>query len=282
MPVVRGASHPLKREAIHAPAFHGESGLGGVDLLPKLEGFDVEALPSGIDEIYLRLRNQPKDSVWFVPTGPLTNLTRLLQEQPNIEEVLAGVSIMGGAIGDDFANAPAHRSDGPGNWTPWAEFNIFCDPEAANIVFQHPTVSKRTILAPLDLTHQCRANPRVMGYLFPEEQRSSVVRTMMKQVLSFFASTYFEQSEGRMDGPPVHDPVAVFAILEPVTVSSHEIRERFKVHVATEGLQTGRTNVRALAEVADGVLIPRSLDVGRFWGQINDCLRSADAASPMQ
>lgn len=280
VPVIRGAPKPLKREAVHAPAFHGESGLGGVDL-PKLKDFDLDTVPSGIDRIYRRLKSQPKYSVWFVPTGPLTNLARLLQEHPDVENVIAGVSIMGGAIGDGFTDAPIHRSYGPGNWKPFAEFNIFCDPEAANVVLQHPTLSRKTILAPLDLTHQCCANQSVLDQLFPEEQRLSAVRAMMKQVLSFFASTYFEQSEGRMSGPPVHDPVAVFAVLEPTSVSIYQTREQFDVRVFTEGVQTGRTVVNGASHGSRGVIIPRAIDTNVFWAQIEDCLSSAEAARPM-
>ena len=65
---------------------------------------------------------------------------------------------MGGAVGGGFTNAPMGKVDGDGerfgNWTPWAEFNIYIDPESAESIFSDPVLAAKTTIAPLDLTHQ--------------------------------------------------------------------------------------------------------------------------------
>lgn len=65
---------------------------------------------------------------------------------------------MGGAVGGGFTNAPMGSLEGEGerfgNWTPWAEFNIYIDPESAQSVFGNPILAAKTTIAPLDLTHQ--------------------------------------------------------------------------------------------------------------------------------
>ena len=65
---------------------------------------------------------------------------------------------MGGAVGGGFTNAPMGSLEGEGerfgNWTPWAEFNIYIDPESAQSIFSNPVLAAKTTIAPLDLTHQ--------------------------------------------------------------------------------------------------------------------------------
>ena len=103
-----------------------------------------------------------------------------------------------------------------------------------------------------------------------------------------------------VEGPPLHDPLAVAVAL---TGTEHEIafydydpksaegpgrRERFAVEIVTEGTlddafagaQTGRTIARRLDDpAAPGVRIPRGLDIPRFWTVIEECCQRADAAN---
>lgn len=214
---------------------------------------------------------QPKGRVWIVATGPLTNVARILQETPELAGHIAGLSIMGGAIGSSFTNAPMHRTDGPGNWTPFAEFNIFCDPEAAQIIFSNEELAAKTTLIPLDLTHLVRGTVEVQDLLFGEEKNSHV-RRMMKQVLMFFAETYRKHS-GIEDGPPLHDPLAVWAVVRPEMFDDRS--ERWDVEVVLEGKEVGRT-VATPARDGRGVRIPRGVDVGAFWGEIDMVLGEAE------
>lgn len=72
---------------------------------------------------------QPKDTAWVVATGTLTNVGLLFATFPEVAEHVRGVSIMGGAIGGGFTDAPMSCIPGDGhrigNTTMWAEFNIY-------------------------------------------------------------------------------------------------------------------------------------------------------------
>lgn len=103
---------------------------------------------------------------------------------------------------------------------------------------------------------------------------------------------------GITDGPPLHDPIAVAAVLADIlgsvpfyqwdaTKSQHPRHsERFEVTVITDGTleeavqkQTGRTIARKLPIGDEGVTIPRGLDVAKFWSVIEECLEKADEAN---
>lgn len=191
-----------------------------------------------------------------------------------------------------------------GNWSPWAEFNIYCDPEAAASVFSNPALARKTTLIPLDLTHQVLATESVLNILKygalateesdlvgeKQESKVSVVRQLFHEILTFFASTYATEF-GMTSGPPLHDPIAVFAALAPDLVDDAG-GERYEVKVvrgSDHGVsdspndtevpenveQTGRTVVRLLEKGEEGVSIPRTLNVGVFWWLLELSLQSA-------
>lgn len=206
---------------------------------------------------------------------------------------------MGGAIGNGFTSAPMGKVDDKsriGNWSQWAEFNILVDPEAAAFLFQHPVLNKKSTLIPLDVTHLVLATQDVQDMLLfgkggeGREKGPSTLRKMLVELLTFFAKTYADVF-GLVEGPPLHDPLAVATILDGI--SGVEIpfydtkdgkRERYAVEIITEGThdealagaQTGRTVAKLLSEGEYGVKIPRGLDVNRFWDVLEDCLVAAD------
>ncbi|KAI1767564.1 Inosine/uridine-preferring nucleoside hydrolase domain-containing protein [Hypoxylon sp. FL1150] len=222
---------------------------------------------------------------------------------------------MGGSVGGGFTPAVMGVVDGRarvGNYTEWAEFNVLIDPEAAAAVLGDPVLAGRTTLVPLDLTHLVLATREVQELLLygpPEEKDSdgtkregrgkTDLRVMLVELLNFFASTYRDVF-GIVEGPPLHDPLAVAAILEG---TEHEIpfydydakkpegadrRERFAVEVVTDGTledarhrgaQTGRTLVKLLPPGSEGVRIPRGLDIPHFWKVMEECCERADKAN---
>lgn len=226
---------------------------------------------------------------------------------------------MGGAIGNNFTSAPMGRVSGAskdriGNWSEWAEFNILIDPEAADQIFTNPAINKKTILIPLDVTHLVLATNEVLDLLSwgkegkkGEEKAKTTLRTMLVELLGFFKERYATVF-GLVAGPPLHDPLAVAAVFDGIpgleipfrdfvdkgtgiqdglgsgVGGKHRRRERYSVHVVTEGshddaqkgAETGRTIVKLLDEGQEGVNIPRGLDVGRFWSVLEDCLERAD------
>lgn len=211
---------------------------------------------------------------------------------------------MGGAIGNNFTSAPMGRVDDKsriGNWSQWAEFNILVDPEASAFLLEHPILREKTTLIPLDVTHLVLATQEVQDMLHygkPTPQlvdgagkSCSVLRQMLIELLMFFAKTY-SNVFGIVDGPPLHDPLAVAAILDGVVGAEIPFydrleggkRERYAIKVVTEGTHekalagapTGRTIATLLPEGKEGVKIPRGLDVQRFWEILEECLVRAD------
>lgn len=120
VPVHAGADRPLKREHVFAHEVHGRDGMGdtGLDLTGR------EPAPEhGVDVLIEQARRHPGE-LTLVTLGPLTNLALALRKAPDIAGLYKRVVMMIGA------------ADGLGNVTPAAEFNVFVDPDAADVVFR--------------------------------------------------------------------------------------------------------------------------------------------------
>ncbi|KAE9381889.1 nucleoside hydrolase [Stipitochalara longipes BDJ] len=294
IPVFPGASSGLVRPAVHADAIHGESGLDGTSLLP------IPAVPHlkepAVDAIATALLATPENTTWLVATGALTNIAHLFTNYPDVASHIKGLSIMGGSVGNRFTAAPLGTVDAReriGNWSQWAEFNILVDPEAADFLFQHPVLNKKTTLIPLDVTHLVLATKDVQSLLLngKDGKQKTTLRIMLVELLLFFAKTYAHVF-GITEGPPLHDPLAVAAVLDGIVgveIPFYDFKderkmERYAVHVVTEGshedaqagAETGRTIVKLLPEGEEGVKIPRGLDIARFWRVLEDSLERAD------
>jgi len=199
VPVARGASGPLERPLHTAEDIHGKSGLAGPEEIPDA-GFgpderDAVALISDT----IRASAEP---VTLIPVGPLTNIALFLREHGDLKDRIAGISLMGGSMG-------------LGNTTPAAEFNIYVDPEAAREVFES---GLPITMSGLDVTHQAGAGPEERERLRATGRVGSVVAGF----LDFFAAAY-ERTFG-FDSPPLHDPVAVAAVVDPALVKTRPMR----------------------------------------------------------
>ncbi|KAI9849471.1 MAG: Uridine nucleosidase 1 [Sclerophora amabilis] len=185
------------------------------------------------------LLGAPRNTSWLIATGALTNVALLFSAFPEVASWIKGLSIMGGAIGGGLTDAPISKMPGEqdrvGNITPWAEFNIHCDPESAHSIFSNPALASKTTLIPLDLTHQVLATPPILARLLPSQQQSPQapstqqanvstssptstsirarnLRPLFHDLLTYFASTY-ARVFGISAGPPLHDPLAVAVVL---------------------------------------------------------------------
>lgn len=294
--VYAGASKPFCRAPASAPDIHGESGLDGTTHLPEPIVPPRNDVPA-ILAMYKALIAQPATSAYLVAVGSLTNVALLFATFPDLAEHIAGLSIMGGAVGGEFTDAPMGAIQGQGerfgNWTPWAEFNIYLDPEAAQAVFSNPVLSSKITLVPLDLTHQMLATPQICESLmhgFEQQEgtdKVAVVRMLFNQILTFFAKTYADVF-GLTEGPPLHDPLAVAACFAP-DLFNDDGGERFSVSVVTDGdhgngelartsSQCGRTLVTQLPLGEAGVRIPRSLESLTIWRMIEIALHQAETS----
>ncbi|CAK7197481.1 Uridine nucleosidase 1 [Sporothrix eucalyptigena] len=315
VPVYAGATAPIQRPPMAASAdIHGETGLDGTDLLPQPRVPAKSTNPEAtLDAIAAALQAEPAGTPWLVATGCLTNVALLIKKYPALVDHIAGLSIMGGAVGGGFTAAVAGEVDGKpriGNRTAYAEFNILLDPEAAAEVFSNKTLAGKTTLVPLDLTHLVLATQDVQNLLLhgptartggetaatsgTPKAGKTTLRTMLVQLLNFFADTY-SKVFSITPGPPLHDPIAVAAVLTgtDAEITFYDLTEsgtpeRYEVTVVTDGTtdealeghaETGRTVVQLLPPGSEGVRIPRGLDILKFWQVMEECCTRADEAN---
>jgi len=189
VPLAMGRVKPLVADAIIAPTVHGNSGLDGPALPePANKPVDIDACT-----MMAQVLEASEEPVVLIPTGPLTNIATLLLLYPHLKNKIRHIYLMGGGI--DF-----------GNWTPAAEFNILVDPEAADVVFRSGVP---ITMAGLDVTEQ--------ALVFPEdfERIRAVGNPVAKVVAEWLDFFYgFHRSIG-YPGAPVHDAVAVAALIKP-------------------------------------------------------------------
>ena len=214
VPVAAGADRPIRREPFVAEYVHGESGMDGPTLpQPTTEPVAQHAVDFIADTV---LASQ--EPITLVPTGPLTNIGLFLARHPEAAAKVERIVLMGGAIGE-------------GNVTPAAEFNIWCDPEAADRVF---TSRLDVTMVGLDVTHQAIFGPEPTARL----KDSRRVGTMVAELLEFYGQ--FHRKAYGWDGSPIHDAVAMAHAFRPGILETVHTGVRID---CGEELGRGRTNV---------------------------------------
>src|SRR3954447_22244134 len=193
VPVAAGCGGPLLGLARVADDVHGASAMDGADLGEP----DVTLDPRHAVDLMADVLGAASAPVTLVPTGPLTNVALLLRRHPELYDNIAAVVLMGGAVRG-------------GNRQPLAEFNIWADPEAADIVF---TSGLDVTMCPLDVTHQALATDDVLAEL---RTIGTPLATMVVELLGFFAQRYKDLWD--FPAAPVHDPVAVARVIDPALV----------------------------------------------------------------
>ncbi|OQE26557.1 hypothetical protein PENSTE_c005G09037 [Penicillium steckii] len=290
VPLYKGAKEPFCRPVRSAAEVHGASGLAGTDLLPKAT---IDVQPGNtINAMRDSLLSCPPNTAWLVAVGPLTNAALLFAVYPEVAAHIKGISIMGGGVGgDEFA---PHVDLGPdytdeegrqcrrhGNYTPFAEFNVWADIESAASVFLNPVLKPKTFLIPLDVSHQAYTTPEAREMLLQGKKGPTRMRTMFNELLVFVAETY-RQGWGMDTGAPLHDPLAVAILLADHPDSDIRIDfndnngERWDIDVVLGGTQEGRTVATKVEHGKPGVMIPRSLDTAKFWKVLESCMAIAD------
>lgn len=204
-PMAKGRKRPLVSEPIIAPTVHGESGLDG----PALPEPEIALLPMTAVELMAKVLRESEEPITLVPTGPLTNVAALLLAHPELKQNIKQISLMGGGV--QF-----------GNWTPAAEFNILVDPEAAKIVFESGIP---IIMAGLDVTEKALIKPQDFERI---RALGNPVAKVIAEWLDFFYQFHIKIG---YEGAPVHDAVAVAALIRPEIMDMKE----YYVEVETEG-----------------------------------------------
>ena len=190
--VFAGCDRPLAHSLVTAEHVHGKTGLDGPDLpAPKMPLQDGH----GVDFIIDTLREEAPGTVTLCPLGPLTNIATALQKAPDIAPRVQEIVLMGGAYFE------------VGNITPAAEFNIYVDPEAADIVFRSGI--PLTVM-PLDVTHKALVTP-------PRNAAFRTLGTHPGRVVAEWTDFFerFDKEKYGSQGAPLHDPTVIAYLIRP-------------------------------------------------------------------
>jgi inosine-uridine nucleoside N-ribohydrolase len=223
VPVYEGVSRPIERADFPIPrgdiqsssAVHG----GYLEIPPSTS----TKQPTGAVDFLIETYLATTDEIILVPVGPLSNVATALVREPRLKDRIPELVIMGGA-------------NRYGNVTPRAEFNVWADPEAARIVITSGV--RKITLVPLDATHRALvsledcAALRALG-----TPAGDAAATFTERRIRGYDTT---QPMKRPHAAPVHDALAVAAIVDPAVVTTHHLH----VDVETKGeLTIGETVV---------------------------------------
>jgi purine nucleosidase len=187
IPVFAGADRPLIRRLETAEHIHGTTGMDGADLPEPKKRAETY---SGIDWLINTLLHAEPKSITLVVLGPQTNIALALRHAPEIRAAIREVVVMGGAT----------QAAG-GNVTPYAEFNIFVDPDAAAEVFGAVPVT----LVSLDVARKVIGSEKRLARLRANGNAPSVA---LADMLGFYT--------GRGKGnEPMYDPLTIAWLLNP-------------------------------------------------------------------
>ena len=243
VPVAAGRAEPLhgplNGPLRTAPGIHGETGLDGSAFGEPT----VPVEPVGAVEFMRRVILATDRPVTLVATGPLTNVAALLLAHPDVSARLHEIVVMGG-------------STERGNVTPYAEFNVHVDPEAADIVLRS---GLPVTMCGLNVTHQALATGDVLDRI---AALGTPLARICVELLTFFAASY--RRVFGFDAPPLHDPVAVARVIDPAVVTTVAAN----VAVELAGTHTRGATVVDLDEVTGrppNARVAVSLDADRFW-----------------
>lgn len=251
VPIAEGAGKAILGAIEEASDIHGESALDGAELPePRMELSKLHAV-----DLIAKLITEHPEPVTLVATGPLTNIALFLKMYPQLKNRVSEIVFMGGS---------ASR----GNRTPYAEFNIWMDPEAADVVLRS---GLPLTMCGLDVTHQALVTKEIFAAL---EQMQNPLSNTIIGLLKFFAKTYDEVFE--MPDPPLHDPVAIALLIDRTVVKSRHVN----VQVELSGpLTRGATVVdiyQRLGEPAN-CNVALELDADKFWSLMLDAIKKAAA-----
>jgi purine nucleosidase len=200
IPVFAGCDRPLAHRLVTAEHVHGKTGLDGPDLPdPTMPLQDMHAVDFIIDTV----RQHPSGSVTLCPLGPLTNIASAINKAPDIIEKIDQIVLMGGAYFE------------VGNITPAAEFNIYVDPEAAEIVMKS---GAKIIMLPLDVTHKALVT-RARNDAF--RALNTPAGLAVAQMTDFFER--FDKEKYGSSGAPLHDPTVIAYLIAPELFSGRNI-----------------------------------------------------------
>lgn len=248
IPVYAGADTPLFRDPVKADV-HGHSGLDGV-VLPVAGAVTIDEA----QEALARAIEESESPLTILTLGALTNIAKLFRSRPDLIDRVAHVVMMGGAIAV------------MGNKSRVAEFNIFCDPEAAEIVFN---ASVKKTLVPLDPCNEVILTDADIAAL-PQ----GIIGSMLKQALKPYVENI--RTFDGMYGALMYDPIAAYVLIDPDAFEMEAMDVR--VETASKGLTYGMTVAerRAVVTREKNMDVVTRVDAAKFIQAFLGAIRRMD------
>ena len=220
VPVYIGESKPLKREYVNALDTHGEDGLGE-SFLPEVEGWQQEM---GAVDFMADILKREKVSV--IALGPMTNFATLIQKDREAFDRIEKLVSMGGTF-------KSH-----GNCSPVAEYNYWCDPDAAALVYATThEIGKKIHMIGLDVTRKIVLTPTLLEYICRLNKETG---EFIKKITKFYFDFHWEWEH--IIGCVINDPLAVAYFLNPAICEGFESY----VQIETTGISLGQSVVDSM------------------------------------
>lgn len=193
VPVFAGCPRPMMHPLTTAEAVHGETGLDGSGL-PEEPTMALQARHA-VDFIIDTCLSADEGEITLCVLGPMTNVAVAFVKAPQIASKIREIVFMGGA------------ALGPGNVTPAAEFNIYTDPHAAQVVLE---AGVPLVMFGLDVTHTIITTPARLAAI---TRIGSPVSDAVTGMLTFYDRKDPERYGDQ--GGPLHDPCVIAWLLQP-------------------------------------------------------------------
>ena len=221
VPVYAGEAAPRKREYVNALDTHGADGLGE-SFLPEVENQPIPE-KTAVEFLSDELR---KGGVSIIALGPMTNLAKLVDTDPEALLMAERIVSMGG-------NFRSH-----GNCSPVAEYNYWEDPDSAKVVYAFAYEHQRMIeMVGLDVTREIVLTPEILEKMITV---NPTVGDFVKKITKFYFQFHWEWEHIR--GCVINDPLAVACFLNPDLLSGLEAF----TDVETTGISLGQTVVDSM------------------------------------
>ncbi len=179
IPIYAGADKPIVYDLVTAEHVHGKSGLDTygepIIINPDHKIQDLNAV-----DYIIKTCKDSEEPIYLCPTGPLTNIALSLQKDPSIKNKIKEIVFMGGA------------ALSLGNITPAAEFNIYVDPHAANIVLNSGI---SITMMGLDVTHKVNVNDKIIKSIKSNNNKASIFFADLMEFYSKFHKELYESDE---------------------------------------------------------------------------------------
>lgn len=215
IPVYTGAEKPLVRKYVSAEDTHGEDGLGESGI-PSVE--DIKLHTGAVDFITETLGKT--DGVSVIAIGPLTNIALALKKSPEAFKHVRKFISMGGCF------------KSYGNCSPVAEYNYWCDPEAARYVYRN--IGQPIHMVGLDVTRKIVLTPNIVEYM---RRLDAIIGNFIERITRFYMDFHWKQE--KIIGCVINDPLAVAYFLDPEICSGFDAY----TDIETEGICAGQSVV---------------------------------------